>query len=122
MNDYSTRRMDHLMANPHLMRAAKAPRVEGSPESLPVKRVGSGDMVVLPSVDELPRDIRRRVEALSQHEWTEEDWTDLLYAQRIVAHNVALRHGLLQQHNTEVRHARASADAAPSVGPSHEKP
>jgi hypothetical protein len=77
-----------------LLKKLDATSVEGAHNSAaPARRVGSGSLVVLPSMDELPRDIRRRVEALSQDEWTEEDWTDLLHAQRIVAHNVAARHG-----------------------------
>lgn len=93
-----------------IARSITAASEEGPCESAaPVGLVGSGSVVVLPAVNELSKSVRRRVEALAQADWTEDDWRDLLFAQRIVAHNVAARHGLLEQHNG------ASQTAAPKT-------
>lgn len=58
-----------------------------------------------------------------------ENWNDRtggIEGIHLDCHAVRVLHAYLQHHlalpNTEVRHARASADAAPSVGPSHENP
>jgi hypothetical protein len=64
-------------------------------------RVELGPVVGLPDMPEMPRDVARRVAGLSKHEWTDDDWIDVLRAQRIVAHNVAVRHGLLKQPNDQ---------------------
>ena len=65
----------------------------------PVRAVGSDAVVVVPDIAELPRAVRQRVKALSQDEWMEADWQDLLNTQRLLEHNLAARHGLLEQHN-----------------------
>lgn len=70
----------------------------------PVRAVGSDAVVVVPDIAELPRAVRQRVKALSQDEWTEADWQDLLNTQRLLEHNIASRHGLLEQHNAEISH------------------
>lgn len=72
--------------------------MSNAPEVTP-PRVELWSVVGLPDMPEMPRDVARRVAGLSKHEWTDEDWMDVLRAQRIVAHNVAVRHGLLKQPN-----------------------
>jgi len=49
----------------------------------------------LPDVGDLPDDVRRKVMLLQKDAWAEHDWQDMLFAQRIIARNVAIRHGLL---------------------------
>jgi hypothetical protein len=68
-------------------------------ESVEGKARSLGRLVGLPDVPELPRDVARRAAELSKHDWTDDDWMDVLRAQRIVAHNLAIRHGLLKQPN-----------------------
>lgn len=65
----------------------------------PVRAVGSDAVVVLPDMPELSRAVRQRVKALGQDDLVEDDWQDLLRAQRLLEHNMAARHGLLEQHN-----------------------
>lgn len=62
--------------------------------------VGSCDVVGVPEIAELPRAVRQRVKALTQDQWTEADWQDLLRTQRLIEHNLAARHGLLEHHNS----------------------
>lgn len=50
----------------------------------------------LPDVAELPKEVAKKVAALSEQEWTEADWKDLLRLQRIVRYNLAVRHKLLK--------------------------
>jgi len=78
----------------------------------PVRAVGSGSVIVVPDIAELPRAVRQRVKALSQDEWTEADWQDLLNTQRLLEYNIASRHGLLEQHNAEISHDRERREDA----------
>lgn len=55
------------------------------------------------SVPDVPRDVAAKIKLISEADWTEADWEDLDRAQRIVRHNIAARHGLLQ--NAVVSHA-----------------
>lgn len=60
---------------------------------------GMPKLVKLPDVDELPKDVARKIDAISAHDWRDDDWHDLLRLQRIVRHNLATRHGLLKSSN-----------------------
>lgn len=60
--------------------------------------VHSSDLVSLPDVKELPKPIANKIRLISENDWTEDDWLDLLRLQRIVRHNIAVRHGLLRMH------------------------
>lgn len=86
---------DVLAAARDIMSSAQAPVDDRGASPL----VGTGSLVVLPDIAELPRAVRQRVKALSQDQWTEADWQDLLNTQRLLEHNIAARHGLLEQHN-----------------------
>lgn len=70
-----------------------------APEPVQTPLVGSGRLVGLPEVSDLPDDIKRQLRRMIAREWTCEDWQDLLRLQRIINHNVAARHGLLRQPN-----------------------
>lgn len=55
------------------------------------------EIIPVAYAEELPLPARRRFQALNKDAWSAEDWRDLLLLQRVVAHNVAVRHGLFAE-------------------------
>ena len=89
------------------MRAGEVRNKDGSSALAPsevASPVGSlccDAIVRVPDIAELPHAVRQRVKALSQDQWTEADWQDLLNTQRLIEHNLAARHGLLEHSNVK---------------------